>query len=286
MRKLFRTFLFAAFAVLTVSATDLTAQAAETTTEVTQTTKVTLTDASKAALKTVFDAKYYAQAYPDVVAALGNSEEALFSHYIANGINEGRDASATFNASVYALANPDIVAAYGDDINGYINHYVNFGVKENRIASTTALATADVNTQKAFITAMNSAKSMSTGSANVSGSAVSYVPSFADSIRPSADTIVTNYATGETHKIGDTYSTKPGWTTEITSNGTTFSTFNAREYDAATGSNTIDRLQSQEGCTAVYIDGNTGYSVTITSDSITDSNGNSLSKEEAYNIVT
>lgn len=39
---------------------------------------------------TVFDVEYYATNNPDVVAALGTDEAALYGHYINNGKNEGR----------------------------------------------------------------------------------------------------------------------------------------------------------------------------------------------------
>ena len=37
-----------------------------------------------------FDAEFYAKTYPDVVDALGNSESALYSHYVNYGKTEGR----------------------------------------------------------------------------------------------------------------------------------------------------------------------------------------------------
>ncbi len=37
-----------------------------------------------------FDAEFYAKTYPDVVAALGSSESALYSHYVNYGKAEGR----------------------------------------------------------------------------------------------------------------------------------------------------------------------------------------------------
>ena len=37
-----------------------------------------------------FDAEFYAKTYPDVVDALGNSESALYSHYVNYGKAEGR----------------------------------------------------------------------------------------------------------------------------------------------------------------------------------------------------
>ena len=37
-----------------------------------------------------FDPVYYAERYPDVVAALGDSKQALLNHYLNFGIAEGR----------------------------------------------------------------------------------------------------------------------------------------------------------------------------------------------------
>ena len=39
-----------------------------------------------------FDAEFYAANNPDVVAALGTEELALYTHYVMNGRNEGRRA--------------------------------------------------------------------------------------------------------------------------------------------------------------------------------------------------
>ena len=41
---------------------------------------------------TVFDAEYYAQMYPDVVAALGTDADAMYQHYVTFGQYEGRQA--------------------------------------------------------------------------------------------------------------------------------------------------------------------------------------------------
>ncbi|CBK73292.1 hypothetical protein CIY_03380 [Butyrivibrio fibrisolvens 16/4] len=120
-----------------MSTTGLVAHAAEAPQAAqTQTVKQNL---NASVIARVFDAKYYAQAYPDVVAALGNDPAVLLNHYVNNGIYEGRDASATFNMSVYALANPDLVTAFGSNYQAFINHYVTSGIKENRVASADAL---------------------------------------------------------------------------------------------------------------------------------------------------
>ena len=150
MRKNFIKTLFAmSLVVATVGTTGLTAKAAETTAE-TATGTTTVQALKRDVIAKVFDAKYYAEAYPDVVAVLGNDEEVLLTHYINNGIKEGRDASATFNVSIYALANADLTEVYGDDLEAYIEHYVTFGVKENRIASNEQMAKLDKKTQVAI----------------------------------------------------------------------------------------------------------------------------------------
>ncbi len=128
-----------------MSSTGLVAHAAEApATAQTQTVKQNL---NASVIAKVFDAKYYAEAYPDVVAVLGNDPAKLLNHYINSGIYEGRDASATFNASIYALANSDIAAAYGDNLEAYVEHYLAFGAKENRIACNEQMAKLDINTQ-------------------------------------------------------------------------------------------------------------------------------------------
>lgn len=55
---------------------------------------------------TVFDPTYYAQTYPDVVAVFGTSPNALYSHYVIYGKNEGRFA---VDPAATALANQDAV---------------------------------------------------------------------------------------------------------------------------------------------------------------------------------
>ena len=43
---------------------------------------------------TVFDPEFYAETYPDVKAAFGNDEAALYNHYVQYGKSEGRKATA------------------------------------------------------------------------------------------------------------------------------------------------------------------------------------------------
>jgi len=87
------------------------------------------------AIKLVFDANYYADNNPDVVAVCGNTQKALLNHYTEHGIYEGRSASAEFNASAYRDRYADLDATYGDNWYSYCRHYVTCGKEENRNAS-------------------------------------------------------------------------------------------------------------------------------------------------------
>lgn len=92
---------------------------------------------------TIFDAEYYAQAYPDVASEVGTDPNELYNHYVTYGKAEGRlpTASAQTNFSVnslvfdaiyYAQAYPDVVAAVGTDPNALYKHYLIFGRGEGR----------------------------------------------------------------------------------------------------------------------------------------------------------
>lgn len=83
---------------------------------------------------TVFDATYYATSNPDVVAALGNDSEVLYQHYVANGMLEGRQPSASFNVQIYMSNYEDLQAVYGNNIASYVQHYILTGKSEGRIA--------------------------------------------------------------------------------------------------------------------------------------------------------
>ena len=143
-KNIITTTLAAAMVATTILTTGISAQAAEAPAAQTQVVKQNL---NPTVIAKVFDAKYYAEAYPDVVAVLGSDPAVLLNHYVTSGIYEGRDASATFNASIYALANSDIAAAYGDNLEAYVEHYLAFGAKENRIACNEQMAKLDIDTQ-------------------------------------------------------------------------------------------------------------------------------------------
>lgn len=54
---------------------------------------------------TIFDAEYYAQAYPDVASEIGTDPNALYNHYVTYGKKEGRlpTASAQTNFPINSL---------------------------------------------------------------------------------------------------------------------------------------------------------------------------------------
>lgn len=84
----------------------------------------------------LFDAVYYAAAYPDVVAVLGADEAALYWHYVTYGRAEGRQGCADFDPVFYAAAYPDVVAAYGYNEAALYRHYITVGKREGRLAVT------------------------------------------------------------------------------------------------------------------------------------------------------
>ena len=100
---------------------------------------------------TMFDAEYYAAAYPDVVAVFGTSPDVLYMHYQLCGKAEGRlavapsaaapslatgtAAAGTFDAAYYATRYPDVTAVLGNDPTVLKLHYDLYGKAEGRFGS-------------------------------------------------------------------------------------------------------------------------------------------------------
>lgn len=80
----------------------------------------------------VFDAKYYADKYPDLKAAYGYDANMLFFHFKYAGMKEGRQASEEFNVIAYKNRYADLRKLYGDDLEKYYIHYIYAGQKEGR----------------------------------------------------------------------------------------------------------------------------------------------------------
>lgn len=84
-----------------------------------------------------FSELYYAEKNPDVVAAYGDSREALLKHYNEFGKKEGRlptPPTENFNEAYYLLNNPDVNAnvSSGHGFASGLAHYRYIGWKENR----------------------------------------------------------------------------------------------------------------------------------------------------------
>jgi len=139
----------------------------------------------RAAVKTMddgekFDATYYATSYPDVVAVLGKTEKALYSHYKLYGKSEGRlpyaGASAgtgAFDAAYYAARYPDVVAALGSDPAMLKLHYDLAGKSEGRFAN--ALEENQKTTEAA--TTVTPAQAQTASSAPANGVTLASLPS-------------------------------------------------------------------------------------------------------------
>ncbi len=82
--------------------------------------------------KHVFDAKYYADKYPDLKQAFGYDKLLLFNHFVRSGMREGRQASAEFDVRYYRSQNKDLQKAFGSDFTKYYRHYEVSGRRENR----------------------------------------------------------------------------------------------------------------------------------------------------------
>ena len=87
-------------------------------------------------IKTLFSAEEYAELYPDVVKAHGNEEAALWDHFAAHGLSEGRALSKSFHVFAYRDAYEDLKEAFGNNLIAYYIHYATHGMQENRSITT------------------------------------------------------------------------------------------------------------------------------------------------------
>lgn len=102
---------------------------------------------------TMFDAQYYASAYPDVVAVFGTNADLLYMHYQLCGKAEGRlpvapsaaapalatgTATGDFDATYYATKYPDVASVLGYDPALLKLHYDLYGKAEGRFPNAVA----------------------------------------------------------------------------------------------------------------------------------------------------
>ena len=138
MKKKILMAMFATMMTMGLMSTGLTAHAAEAQAQVVK------QQLNAQVIAQVFDAKYYAEKNPDVVAVVGTDAAVLMNHYMNNGVYEGRDASATFNVDAYASANTDVATVAAGNYEVLFEHYVGSGINENRIATIDAATKAGV----------------------------------------------------------------------------------------------------------------------------------------------
>ena len=79
-----------------------------------------------------FDAKFYADKYPDLKKAFGYNSTELYNHFLNYGIKEGRCASPLFDVKFYLTSHADLVKAFGSDYTKAYNHFLTYGYKESR----------------------------------------------------------------------------------------------------------------------------------------------------------
>lgn len=92
--------------------------------------------ATNQALKANFDANFYANKYADVKKAFGTNADALFNHFLNNGMKEGRMMNANFDPKAYIESYPDIKAYCNGDLTKAYIHYVTCGKNEGRNLTT------------------------------------------------------------------------------------------------------------------------------------------------------
>ena len=89
-----------------------------------------------------FDATYYLQNNPDVLAAVARGETTAEQHFNTFGWQEGRNPNATFDVNFYLLENPDVLAAGVNPL----THFIQFGAAEGRSPSASFVTFADFDT--------------------------------------------------------------------------------------------------------------------------------------------
>lgn len=69
-------------------------------------------------------------------SAFNGDDIALLSHFINNGMSEGRQASKNFNVQIYKNNYTDLQQAFGNNLKPYYMHYIQNGKAEGRNAQT------------------------------------------------------------------------------------------------------------------------------------------------------
>ena len=84
----------------------------------------------------VYDYSYYNSKYSDLKSAFKGDDIDLLTHFVNNGMKEGRQASKKFNVQVYKNNYTDLQQAFGNDLKLYYMHYIQSGKAEGRNAES------------------------------------------------------------------------------------------------------------------------------------------------------
>ncbi|MCR4611343.1 MAG: glucosaminidase domain-containing protein [Lachnospiraceae bacterium] len=83
----------------------------------------------------VYNYNFYTANNPDVTAVLGTDDIDVLTHFVNNGMSEGRQGSGGFDYKSYMNEYPDLRAEFRYNTRAYYDHYINYGVKEGRHGS-------------------------------------------------------------------------------------------------------------------------------------------------------
>ncbi|MCR5402875.1 MAG: hypothetical protein K6E91_03530 [Butyrivibrio sp.] len=100
-------------------------------------------------LLSAFDSQFYASKYADVKKAYGNDADALFAHFLNNGMKEGRMINANFDPKAYIQAYSDVKTYCNGSYTKAYEHYYKIGRSEGRNLTTFAAIDAQKNAAKA-----------------------------------------------------------------------------------------------------------------------------------------
>ncbi|MBA4144041.1 MAG: hypothetical protein H0X43_13965 [Nitrosospira sp.] len=84
-----------------------------------------------------FDALEYIASYGDLIEAFGTDTDAATAHYVQTGFAEGR--AVTFDALQYIASYGDLIEAYGTDTDAATAHYIQHGIAEGRTPTFDAM---------------------------------------------------------------------------------------------------------------------------------------------------
>ncbi|MGD1858680.1 MAG: cadherin-like domain-containing protein [Leptolyngbyaceae cyanobacterium] len=84
-------------------------------------------------LAQIFDEAFYLSQNPDVAALVGSVFSSGYQHFVAFGLDEGRNPSVLYNESFYRAQNPDIAAAIANgSLTSGLRHFLTSGHQEGR----------------------------------------------------------------------------------------------------------------------------------------------------------